>query len=153
MNVQFSCPLCERPARLALSAQTEWQCPNCDHLLPLASDCLDDCPICGNSELYKKKDFPHRLGLAILSVACLGSIIPYWLYHQWWSWMLLIGSAFIDGLLYLWVGDVVVCYRCNAHYRGIVPRAEHKPFELGIAERYRQERFRRKQLQDAKRIL
>jgi hypothetical protein len=111
---------------------------------------LHVCALCGNAELYKKKDFPHWLGLTILTVACLASIIPYWLYHQWLTWTILIGSALVDGLLYLWVGDVVVCYRCGAHYRRLTPGAEHKPFELGIAERYRLERLRREQLQTAK---
>jgi hypothetical protein len=112
-----------------------------------SGDDLQACALCGNAELYKKKDFPHWLGLTILSVACLGSIIPYWLYHQWLTWAILIGSAAIDGLLYLWVGDVVVCYGCNAHYRQLRPGSQYKPFELGIAERYRQERLRREQLQ------
>ena len=106
---------------------------------------------CGNSELYKKKDFPHWLGLTILTVACLASVIPYWLYHQWLTWAILIGSAAFDGLLYLWVGDVVVCYRCQAHYRGLESSANHKPFDLGIAERYRQEKARREELR-ARRI-
>ena len=62
------------------------------------------------------------------------------------SWAILIGSALFDGLLYLWVGDVVVCYRCGAHYRDLPPGEEFRPFELGIGERYRQERLRREEL-------
>ena len=152
MNVSFTCPVCQRPARLSLSGSVEWQCPGCDHtLFRQAEDGLPGCAICGNSELYKKKDFPHWLGLTILTVACLGSIIPYWLYHQWLTWAILIGSAAFDGLLYLWVGDVVVCYRCQAHYRGLESSANHKPFDLGIAERYRQEKARREELR-ARRI-
>jgi len=153
VNVQFACPECDAVARVALPLATEWQCPRCDHLLPLhAQECdsLAACALCGNRELYKKKDFPHWLGLTILAIACLGSIIPYWLYHQWLTWTILIGSALFDGLLYLWVGDVVVCYRCNAHYRGLKPDAGHKPFELGIAERFRQERLRLRELQATK---
>jgi hypothetical protein len=154
VNIRFACPACENPCRLDLPGATEWQCPACDHLValhaPPEKDRLPACVLCGNTELYKKKDFPHWLGLTILTVACLGSIIPYYLYHQWWTWVILIGSALFDGLLYLWVGDVVVCYRCQAHYRGIPAGDEHKPFELGIAERYRQERLRREQLQAAK---
>jgi len=141
------------PARVELSRQTDWQCLNCDHLLTLRlpeGNTLTACAVCGNHELYKKKDFPHWLGLTILAVACLGSVIPYWLYHQWLTWTILIGSALFDGLLYLWVGDVVVCYRCNAHYRGLTPEPGHKPFELGIGERYRQERIRLRELQAAK---
>jgi hypothetical protein len=142
------------PARLELPA-AQWQCPQCDHLLtltaPAETGAPAQCVLCGNHELYKKKDFPHWLGLTILTVACVGSVIPYWLYHQWWTWIILIGSAAFDGLLYLWVGDVAVCYRCNAHYRGYPAGAPYEPFELGIAERYRQERQRLAQLQ-AKRI-
>ena len=150
MNIRFACPECQDSARVEWRGVSEWQCPSCDHLLASrpGSDAgeLHSCVICGNPELYKKKDFPHWLGLTILTVACVGSVIPYWLYHQWLTWAILIGSAAIDGLLYLWVGDVVACYRCNAQYRGVIPTSEHQPFELGIAERYRQERLRRHRL-------
>jgi hypothetical protein len=143
--------VCDRPARVALPTGPDWRCPGCDHLLrlaePPAAGPLCDCPVCGNAELYIKKDFPHWLGLTILTVACVGSIIPYWLYMQWLTWTILIGSAVFDGLLYLWVGDVVVCYRCGAHIREFVPSAGYRPHDLGIAERYRQERLRREQLQ------
>jgi hypothetical protein len=156
VNVAFACPICDHPARAELTpGPSLWQCPACDHLLSLAgprtASLPEKCAVCGNAELYKKKDFPHWLGLTILTIACLGSVIPYWLYHQWLAWTILIGSALFDGLLYLWVGDAVVCYRCQAHYRGAAPAADHKPFELGIAERYRQERLRREQLQAARR--
>jgi hypothetical protein len=121
-------------------------------LEPLADPAaeLRQCVLCGNAELYKKKDFPHWLGMTILAVACVGSIIPYYLYHQWLTWTILIGSALFDGVLYLLVGDVLVCYQCHAHYRGLAPTAAHKPFELGIGERYRQERIRREHLQSAR---
>jgi hypothetical protein len=111
---------------------------------------LQQCLICGNRELYKKKDFPHWLGLLILTGACIASVIPYWLYHQWLTWTILIGSAAFDGLLYLWVGDVIVCYRCNAHFRRVSSESVHQPFELGIAERFRQERIRREQLKGSR---
>jgi len=60
---------------------------------------------------------------------------------QWWAWGVLLASAAIDGGLYLLVKDVVVCYRCGAHHRG-VGRSGNAPFELTIHERYRQERIR-----------
>ena len=58
----------------------------------------------------------------------------------------MIGSAAFDGLLYLWVKDVIVCYRCAAHYRGAAGNNAHQPFEITIGERYRQERIRREQI-------
>jgi hypothetical protein len=104
------------------------------------------CVICGNSERYKKKGFPHWLGLSSLAGAFAAFMVLNLLYHQWWAWAILIGTAVFDGLLYLWVPDVVVCYRCNAHHSGLGPTADYPPFELVIAERYRQERIRREQL-------
>jgi hypothetical protein len=148
VNVQFACPACERPSQFEATPSAVWQCPACDHLLPpVAGNDLSTCLVCGNPELYRKKDFPHWLGLTILTFACLAFVVvSLLLYHQWWAWAILLGSAVFDGLLYLCVGDVVVCYRCGAHYRAFPPHPEHKPFELGIAERYRQEKQRREEL-------
>jgi hypothetical protein len=151
VNVTFACPQCDRPARLALPGPAVWQCPACDHRLAVdsanaAADPLTACALCGNGGLYKKKDFPHGLGLALLTLACLVSFVTYGLYEKWLTWAILIGTALFDGLLYLWVGDAVVCYRCGAHYRGVKATAGYPPFDLGVGERYRQERIRREQL-------
>jgi hypothetical protein len=150
VNVRFACPVCERPGRVNLPGPKEWQCPGCDHLLPVAEGAgkgpLEACAACGNRELYKKKDFPHALGMAILLGACVASALTYSAYWITATWAILIGSALFDGLLYLMVGDVVVCYRCDAHHRGMPVLPEHKPHDLGIGERYRQERLRREQL-------
>jgi hypothetical protein len=151
VEIRFPCPACDYPAgRLHPPAKLEWQCPQCDHFVRIdASNVTPDlsiCALCGTAELYKKKDFPHSLGMAILALACLASTLTYWLYNKWWTWAILIGSAAFDGLLYLWVKDAVVCYRCNAHYRGIPAGSPHAPFELTIHERYRQERARQEAL-------
>lgn len=151
MNVSFACPNCERPADVSVSsAATPWQCPACEHRLELRATDRDGtvsaCAVCGTAEVYKKKDFPHWLGLTILAVACLGFVILNALYQQWWAWSILIGSAVFDGTLYLWVGDVVVCYRCAAHHRGLASYDAYKPFELIVGERYRQERLRREEV-------
>jgi hypothetical protein len=84
--------------------------------------------------------------VAILTFACVASTITYGLYDWWLTWGILLGSAAFDGILYLLVKDVIVCYRCQAHFRGVPPNPEHRPFELTIFERYRQERLRREQL-------
>jgi hypothetical protein len=150
VNVRFACAHCELPSRLDLSDRVPWQCPGCAHRLELRAPekdaALTVCAVCGNTELYKKKDFPHWLGLAILTGACLGFVVLNALYQQWWAWAVLLGSALVDGLLYLRVGDAVVCYRCGALYRGVPSAAGYKPFELVIGERYRQERLRREEM-------
>ena len=153
MNVCFACPTCERPARINVDAPTDWQCPGCEHRqhFDAAPSTLPCCVVCGNHELFKKKDFPHWLGMTILVVACVGSAYTYLCYEKWLTWAILIGSAIIDGGLYLMVGDAVVCYRCEAHYRGLTPTDEHKPFEITVGERYRQERIRKDELHRSKR--
>jgi hypothetical protein len=144
------CPECETAGRLTAPGPGEWQCPRCDHLVRLpegkTDPSLSACLVCGNHELYKKKDFPHALGMTILVAACLASTVTYGLYDKWLTWAILIGSAAFDGLLYLWVKDVIVCYRCNAEYRRVPAIVTYPPFELTVHERYRQERMRREQL-------
>src|SRR5947209_3283196 len=90
MNVTFTCPFCEYPGRLPLPGPTDWQCPGCDHRLRVDTregrGSLCTCAICGNADLYKKKDFPHALGMAILIVACLASVFSYGWYEKWLTW-------------------------------------------------------------------
>ncbi len=152
MDVCFACPSCERPARVDVSSPSDWQCPTCDHRqhFPAADSALTSCVVCGNRELYKKKDFPHWLGMTILVSACVVSVFTYGWYHPGLTWAILIGSAAFDGILFLLVGDALVCYRCQAHYRGFKAGAEHRPHELTVAERYRQEELRRQQLRSLK---
>jgi hypothetical protein len=154
VNVRFTCPTCEHPDRLDLNTPREWQCLACDSLLHVpaapAHQALRSCAVCGNAQLYRKKDFPHWLGLLLLGLACLAFLVTNYLYQQRLAWGILLGSAALDGLLYLVVGDVVVCYRCGAQHRGFAPHPEHKPFELSIGERYRQEQLRREQLHGEK---
>jgi hypothetical protein len=150
VKIRFACPVCDRPAALDATPGW-WRCPGCDQateLRPSApANTVQHCAVCGNPEVYRKKDFPHWLGLTILTISCLAFLVASLIYHQWWGWAILLGSAAFDGLLYLAVGDVVVCYRCGAEHRGYVPDPGYRPFELGIAERYRQERLRRKLLE------
>jgi hypothetical protein len=153
VNVRFTCPTCERPGRLDLPGPTTWQCPDCGaavdlHLDALAADgSLTRCACCGNGQLYRMKDFPQWLGMAILTLACGSFFVLAVVFYQYnLAWAILVGSAAIDGLIYLIVGDVVVCYRCGARHRGVPSRA-FDPHELTIAEKYRQERIRKEQLQ------
>jgi hypothetical protein len=150
VKVRFPCPSCETPGRLEIPGQTSWQCPACDHRVQaderVSAEALPVCAVCGNAELYKKKNFPHSLGMTILTIACIVSFITYLSYEKTLTWLILGGTALFDVALYWWVGDVVVCYRCGAVHGKIAPAPEHKPFELGTSERYRQERIRREQL-------
>jgi len=84
--------------------------------------------------------------MTILMVAIVFSVVTYYWYEKWWTWSFLIGSALIDGGLYLLVGDVIVCYRCETHHRGVTASDAHKGFEITIGERYRQEKIRKERI-------
>ena len=152
MKIRIPCPACETTGPTLAPGAASWQCPACDHVgevaSPVPDPALPACAACGCTDLYRKKDFPHALGMGILLAALAASTIT-WLFYDWWlTWAILIGSAAFDGILYLLVKDVVVCHRCGAEHRGVlVDPARHIPFELTVHERYRQEKLRKEALQ------
>ena len=95
VNVTLACPSCDRPSKAPVDQPGDWQCYACDHRLRLAAaeKSLPGCVVCGNHELYKKKDFPQWLGGTILLAAVVLSTVTYYSYEKWWSWSFLIGSA------------------------------------------------------------
>jgi hypothetical protein len=146
LNIRFLCPICGCPGRWRPQRSSQWSCPACDHILApevKEQDGSLHCAICEHQELYKKKDFPHWLGLTVLASAFAVFLLAEAYYWNSLAWAVLIGSAVIDGTMYLTVGDVGVCYRCGTQHRGMSEIAKLSPFDLATAERYRQERIRR----------
>ena len=97
MKVTLACPVCDHPAATSVDHASDWQCPACEHRqhLDAAEPSVPVCVVCGSTELYKKKDFPQWLGMAILISACVLSTLTYYWYEKWWTWSFLIGSALI----------------------------------------------------------
>src|SRR5436853_5852610 len=130
MNIRFACPSCDAPGHWERPRPAAWRCPACDHAVALPDALASDghlarCALCGNGELYRQKDFPQWLGMAILAGACASFFVLAVVFYQHaWAWTILLGSAAIDGLLYYGiVGDAVVCYRCGCQHRGLASRA------------------------------
>jgi hypothetical protein len=73
------------------------------------------------------------------------SCIPW--YFQWWyaTYAILFGTAMLDLVLYMTMGNMVECYRCHAQYRGVAEIEKHEKFDLETFEKYRQEEARLKQ--------
>lgn len=152
MNLRFPCPSCDAPGSLDLSGPASWQCPACGATTETPGCAQTEnggptrCALCDNDQLYRQKDFPQWLGMTILTAACSGFFVLAVVFYQYAiAWAVLLGSAAFDGLVYCIVGDVVICYRCGAQHRGVTSRA-FDPFELAVAEKYRQERIRRKRI-------
>jgi drug/metabolite transporter (DMT)-like permease len=102
-------------------------------LSPLAT-----CPACGCRDLFVRKDFPQRLGVAIVILAGVAFVVlaarPRTFYLGAW---VLVVAVVADGLLYLFVPRVTVCYRCRKEFRGTPINPAHGGFELAVAEKYR----------------
>lgn len=94
------------------------------------------CPLCDCRELFVRKDFPQRLGMALVVVFALAASVFYYFERIPATFATLASLAVIDAVIYLFVGKVIVCYRCRAELRGPVYNPRHEPFDLATSEKY-----------------
>ena len=49
-----------------------------------------------------------------------------------------VGGVFVlaNALLFKFLPDVTICYKCYAQYRQVTPNPDNQPFELGLAEKF-----------------
>ena len=156
MDLEYRCPRCGSWDRAFGIERIDRVRCRCGHERPLRRGAydggsLDACPWCATPDLYAQKDFPRRLGVAILLLGLLISSIFYYYLMPLWSMAVLVAFAIVDGVLSRFLPDVVVCYRCESRCRGLRPGGGERfgPFDLAIGERYRQERLRAEQLREA----
>ena len=98
---------------------------------------LDACPECGCRDLFVRKNFPQKLGMAIVVVAAVTFLIlAAWRHTFWIGAIVLAVAAGIDAILYVFVPRITVCYRCRAEFRGPI-NPKHEGFELAVGEKYR----------------
>src|SRR5258706_15402674 len=107
MNVEFQCPQCERSSRAEVSPDaSDLRCAHCGSqtLVPpdgLDSEQLHRCLVCPSSVLFVRKDFPQRLGVAIVTVGIVGSCVA-WAYHELiLTFVILFVTALIDVVLFI----------------------------------------------------
>jgi hypothetical protein len=148
MNVTFRCPHCDQTAAAEFGPQSwELACPKCGAKWSIAAgvvseETLSQCLICPSTELFVRKDFSQSLGVAIVAVGIVASSV-FWAYHMpYWTYGVLFATALIDVVLYLTVGNVLQCYRCQAQYRGAPGLESHGGFDLETHEKHRQQRLR-----------
>jgi len=134
-SVVFGCPACGRPVEV--EPPNAEVCPHCGEATPAVAnpEALRACLACGGPDLYRHRDFNQKLGL-LLIVAGAGLCI------YWTSFLPLLAAAAVDGLLYLALPDVAICYACKAHHRGFPDLKRIPPFDLERFETYRFKRGR-----------
>ena len=112
---------------------------------------IPQCLVCRSRELFVRKAFPQRLGVAIVVLGFVGSSIAWYFYQVYWTFGILFLTAAIDVLLYLVMDEALECYRCGALYRGVYSTEGHAAFNLDTHERHRQQKARLEETRRANR--
>lgn len=160
MNIAYACAHCEHTNRAEFNSSTsELGCAKCGHAVAIeavaieagavAAETVQRCLVCAGHELFARKDFSQKLGVTIVVVGLAASCIPWYLHHWYATFAILFGTALIDVVLYIVMGNVLECYRCRAQYRGVSGLDKHGAFRLEVYERYRQQAARLEQSQAA----
>lgn len=144
MNIAYYCPACHQANRESLAdAAKQLECANCHQQIAIpdaaiAGKRINRCLVCPSTDLYARKDFPQKLGVALVVLGFIGSSIAWAYYLVLWSFAILFGTALLDLVLYIVMGESLTCYRCGAQYRGFEDIEVHGGFDLETHEKYRQ---------------
>lgn len=155
MNVSFYCPQCEELAQLTLAPNDRaYNCPHCQKSVAIPEGTFDGekltrCIACPSHDLFARKDFSQRLGVTIVTIGFIASSIPWYYGYPLWTYAILFATAAIDVVLYLFMPDCLMCYRCGAIYRDVPGMAEHEHFDLETHEKHRQQKIRLAEAQAA----
>src|SRR5436190_19477452 len=99
---------------------------------------LTACPKCGCREMFVRKGFPQKLGLAVVVIAAVAFLyFAASRYSFYLGALILVAAAVIDALLHLFVPKITVCYRCRAEFRDQPINPQHEGFNLAVGEKYR----------------
>lgn len=144
MNITYACPHCSAPQRAEIDdSLRQLTCSACQRSVETPADAMQGdrlrrCLVCPSHDLFMRKDFPQRVGVALVGVGIVGSSIAWSYNNLWWTFGILFSTALIDVALYMLVGNALMCYRCGAHYRGVAEMESHGAFDLETHEKYRQ---------------
>ena len=130
MKLTLVCPDCgSRLPVAAADAPDAVACGRCRRTLPLsvgeklrADAEVDRCPVCEGGDFYVRKDFNPQLGLTVIIVGALVSAAFYWYGMDLIAYGVLGVAALVDLVVYGRLGDLTVCYRCHAEFRGAYRR-------------------------------
>ena len=150
MDVILKCPSCESRLPVAVEGRAEQiTCGRCGRAISLAfSEALrgdravDVCPVCEGADFYIRKDFDPKLGVAVVIIGVLVSAGFYGFGMDLVAYGVLAGVVLLDLAIYQRLGDVTVCYRCHAEFRGAYRRTA-SAFDLHIADELEHEYARR----------
>ena len=148
MQITYACPACHATATLdGIEGRTILTCPSCAATIGVPDDAFTGgdaprprrCIVCPSTELFRRKDFPQRLGLAIVGAGLAASCVAWAWRELFLTFGILFGTAFADVVLYLLMPECLSCYRCGARYRGPGVGETFGGFDLATHEKHRQQ--------------
>jgi hypothetical protein len=146
MQVTVKCPGCD--AALPVTAgegDHAIDCGGCGRRIPLhvtdgvrADRVVDACPVCEGKDFYGRKDFDPQMGLTVVVIGALVSAVFYWYGRDLIAYGILGAAVIVDLVVARWLGEVTVCYRCHAEFRGRYEQTA-RAFDLHLADEFEQE--------------
>ncbi len=120
-SVQINCGNCRQAFLLTFSDAVR------------ADQQVDRCPVCTGGDFYMRKDFDPVVGVTVVVIGALISAAFYYFGLDLVAYGVLAAATLIDLAIYGRIGDLTVCYRCHAEFRGDY---EHTagPFDLHTAD-------------------
>ena len=103
---------------------------------------VDVCPVCEGADFYIRKDFDPKLGGGRRHHRRAGERRVLWVWDGPAAYGVLAGVVLLDLVIYQRLGDVTVCYRCHAEFRGAYRRTA-SAFDLHTADELEHEYARR----------
>ena len=157
MNIVCACPACQMGIyQTSVEEASSIICTACGQSVAVpqgaiqvseknAQPRLNRCLVCPSTELFVRKNFPQRLGIAIVVVGLAMSCVAWGYRDLFWTFGILFSTALLDVILFFVVPDCLTCYRCGARYTGTDGMSELGNFNLETHEKYRQQAARERQ--------
>ena len=168
MRITYACPACHATTSIdGIETRESIDCAACGAVLPIPADAiagrgttqparLQRCMVCPSLELFVRKDFPQRLGLAIVVAGLAASCVAWANRELVATFGILFGTALLDVTLFFLMPDCLSCYRCGTRYSGpgvttpggspVPGGREFGSFDLETHEKHRQLVARTKRL-------
>ena len=170
MRITYACPACQATTSIdGIESRDSLECSACRAVLPVPPDAfasrdggntgpprLQRCLACPSLELFVRKNFPQRLGVAIVVAGLAASCVAWANRELMITFGILFGTALLDVVLFLFMPNCLNCYRCGARYTGDGVASQHDDpaagghqfggFDLETHEKHRQLVARTKQL-------
>ena len=142
VKISFLCPHCRCELHFEDLSENVAPCPTCGQPIQLRindrmrrDNIVERCAIC-DCKVYVQKDFNRTVGVGIFAAGALLFLLCAWKNRLVEGTLVWAAFVIADGLLYKFLPNVTICYKCHAQYRQFAENPDNQAFELGLAEKY-----------------